>query len=696
MRQGLLIAPPCLVNADKSRNGDITRTRTNHIRTSIQPQVAPQATPVAAQSQSPQTWDEFGSALADFLGFAEQHTLEDDLGPDGPDPNIPQEDRPYQPQMSENVLDRTNETSEISPEQRAEVFQRMAAGQGRFGSDSKTAAARVSMLPRGVVPFLAAVYDATAGDNPRGLGLSGLYRKNQFEADAATMDQPDAAAAVRQYAPLAIGGAIGALRPAKSFVGTAARGGAAGGAFGAADNYFDKDLDSEDLSSPKRIMRGLEGAVPGAVLGAGGAVMAKAGTEMYGLHQAKSARQRVETEKKDTAKRLENEKAQGEYKTQLSLANRAMSYQRPKEGGKGAEAYSQNPEQWMQQAASSGVDTAGIARSLGVSEHTAAIAIMEHAKGLKGPNARKLYNDAADVVKDVNDYRALGKQDKYWPQAELTVNEIKTTPKDRPPSFEEKAGADLRKRNQANAATLKGGLADIKARDDKLSRVAPHWKKGTFPTPVSRPAKAEPEAPKAQEAAPSTPAAAKVEAKRSYLTSAEKSMRRDLRGQTRLGRETRAEVQETTRKAQGRADAQTLGDLYRPSRDVLDRAGAIKAYPIKPEPKAAGAGKTITQSKAPQPKYSPESKRGVLEIADEVAQKSGKSLREMPKASVEEFVSLTARHTNMRPSEVQRILKSYGQSSEGKTMRAKRGIGARRIREIMEGERSQPKGKKPE
>lgn len=170
---------------------------------------------------------------------------------------------PYQPQESANMVDRRNE----QPDPLSEAYK-------RYGDNPKEAAARISLMPRGVAPFVSAAYDiATGQNNPRGLSLGELYRKRQTEATALEEDQAPASRMVREYAPYAVGPIIGAFAPGKAgkltdaLVGTAVKGGLAGGIAGGTQGYFQPRNDGMELSDPRRIESGLKQGGLGALMG---------------------------------------------------------------------------------------------------------------------------------------------------------------------------------------------------------------------------------------------------------------------------------------------------------------------------------------------------------------------------------------------------------------------------------------------
>lgn len=160
----------------------------------------------------------------------------------------------YQPTESNHVQDRERE----APDPLDTAYQ-------RYGSNPKEAAVRLSLAPRGVVPFAASAYDvATGQNNPRNLTLSELYRKRQLEADQLEADQKPATAAVREYLPLIAGGVAGAIpgraRGVAGLTGAVLRAGGAGAVTGATEGYFDKSNDGFELDDPRRIKSAIGGA----------------------------------------------------------------------------------------------------------------------------------------------------------------------------------------------------------------------------------------------------------------------------------------------------------------------------------------------------------------------------------------------------------------------------------------------------
>lgn len=242
------------------------------------PNVAPPQQAQPAQAQEPYGFDRALSDVIDFLGMggteqAEANQLQHEQ--DNPfvyDDSQPQpRGTPYQPIESGNLQDRRN----VSPDLEEAIKRYGSAPIGDAEPTAKRAAARISLMPHGVVPFVSAAYDiATGQNNPRNLSLGDLYNKRQTEANMLVEDQKPAAQMIDDYLPYVAGPAIGAFAPASKggqlarVIGTGLRGAAAGGIVGGVQGYFDPKFDSRELSDPERISQGAKRAGLGAAMAA--------------------------------------------------------------------------------------------------------------------------------------------------------------------------------------------------------------------------------------------------------------------------------------------------------------------------------------------------------------------------------------------------------------------------------------------
>jgi hypothetical protein len=303
----------------------------------VQPAGTPQPGQMPQQQgQEPYGFDRALSDVIDFLGMggteqAERNQLEDER--DNPfkyDDSQPERGNPYQPTHSGNVLDRQN----VSPDLDEAVRRYGSAAIGDAEPSAKRAAARISLMPHGVVPFVSAAYDiATGQNNPRNLSLGDLYNKRQTEANMLVQDQKPAAQMVDDYLPYIAGPAIGAFAPASKggqlarIVGTGLRGAAAGGIVGGVQGYFDPEFDSRELSDPDRISQGLKRGGLGAVMAgtlaagthAGGELIKDGYSQMRGPQNPQSVTEKVPLASKPMLRgQAQSEQGQRAFEDQLA------------------------------------------------------------------------------------------------------------------------------------------------------------------------------------------------------------------------------------------------------------------------------------------------------------------------------------------------------------------------------------------
>src|SRR5688572_1718218 len=195
---------------------------------------------------------------------------------------LPPREAPYEPPESATLIDRREGRPDIDS-----AVRRWGGSVTGGEPDPKRAAARLSLVPRGVVPFVSAAYDTATGQAEDGLSLGSLYRKRQAEADMLLQDQRPAADTVGQYLPYAIGPAIGAF--ARSTKGatavenamrTGGRGMVGGAIMGGLEGYFDPRFDSKPLDDRERIMAAAKMGGLGSVMAGGLATGTHAGIDM--------------------------------------------------------------------------------------------------------------------------------------------------------------------------------------------------------------------------------------------------------------------------------------------------------------------------------------------------------------------------------------------------------------------------------
>lgn len=240
--------------------------------------VQPAQQPQPAQAQEPYGFDRALSDVIDFLGMGgTEQAAANQLQKENDNPMVyddaqPQpRQSPYQPTESGNLQDRQN----VSPDMDEAIRRYGSAPIGDAEPSAKRAAARISLMPHGVVPFVSAAYDiATGQNNPRNLSLGDLYNKRQTEANMLIEDQKPAAQTIDEYLPYVAGPAIGAFAPASKgsqlarVIGTGLRGATAGGILGGVQGYFDPKFDSRELGDPERISQGATRAGLGAAMAA--------------------------------------------------------------------------------------------------------------------------------------------------------------------------------------------------------------------------------------------------------------------------------------------------------------------------------------------------------------------------------------------------------------------------------------------
>lgn len=549
-----------------------------------------------AQPQRPYGFEQALEDVLGILGFADEE--EPQLDAEGFVPPEPMSE-PYQPRESANVLDRQGE----APRQPA-----MDAYK-RFADDPKRAAARISLLPRGVVPFATAAYDYATGNNPNNLSLSGMYRQRQLEADMITGEESPTADWVRAYAPMAIGAGLGALKPARTVMGSAMRGGAAGAAYGGLEGYFAKGVEGEDLDSAKRIGRGLTEA------GVGFVSAAPAGAAGHAVRGALTDRAITRATRSNPPQERKEPRLDSPAPKDVQLE--------PSPGAKRESRFEKRYVEDLSKAVLSRIESGMEIRDI----------------------AKKFDMDAKEIARALEVSRSIPNSPRYA-RARAEMNDIL----------------------------------------------------GAAPKPAAKPASQAQPAPTAQQEAPKpkspAPTGAEIEAKTKAAAKSKSPIsQREFRrwNNTEAGKESWREVKAGTRKAQLDADAEAVKSLAnpRPMREVLAQSG----YPNARRPEGAGGPNrpnppTNPRSGAPRgERFAPEKKRGVMEIADDISAKSGRSPSKWARGDKEEFVRRAATQTNMRPSQVYNLLKSYGE--EG--LKAKRGISTKRIREIMDEVRASKK-----
>jgi len=536
----------------------------------------------APQQPEPYGFEQALGDLIDFLGMggteqatANQLANEQEAEAQGVSP--------YQPRESANVLDRRDE----SPDMQEAISRFGSPGIGGGEADPKRAAARISLMPRGVVPFVSAAYDvATGQNNPRGLDLAGLYRKRQAEANMLQADQAPASQAVSEYLPYAIGPAIGALAPSKAgtamgrVIGTAERGAVGGAIMGGLDAYFAPRNDGREFTDPERLRETGKGVLLGAGMGATTAAATR-GLIDAGKERFMPAPQRTQN---------------------VTRAQPAPQVEPPAERPIGAN--------W--------------GRPTGTELATDAF-------------EKRYSREAGRIAKQLGMSRE---------ELQQRVNVSR-------------AGGDFNAPLQPKQA----GLAAATNRPEK--------------PPVSQPKPEQAiEAPK-QSAAPE-PAKQPAKMSREAIR-----MRAALRGQTPEGRRIRGEVEEKTRLAQIRSDAIVMGNERRPVRELTGRGGNIRTGPEnQPD---------TVQFTAPRERglYTPKTKRGIMQISEDITSSSGRSPSKWTADDKAKFVADAAKYTNLSPSKIKGLLTSYGEGP-----RAKRGMSNAEIRKLVEDARMKARTEK--
>lgn len=533
----------------------------------------------------------------------------------------PPEADPYQPRQSANIMDRRDEAPEVDP---ATAYQ-------RFADDPKRAAARISLLPRGVVPMGAALYDYYGGNNPKNLNLSGLYRKRQLEADIVQGQQSATSQAVQQLAPFVLGGLTGAVRPAQTVMGTVGRGALAGGAYKGTEGYFAPSVDGEDLDSPARIGSGLAGFGIGAISGGATAGLAKMGRDQVTDTLAARAQSKATESQARTDRQTRLEESRAAKRTPIKYspeeeAKLADLYEArySKATGKttpdviaARKEYQQNRSGFIRSHVDAGLDVEQIAKGLNTSPAQIARYINVN---MPIPKSGRYQQVIQDVVR-ITEGERLAK--------------ARRTPPPRP-------SAPAQPQAPANPSQPQGGLS------------------------------AAPQAPEAPKAAPS-----KTRVPKEPVTQME--LRRF--NASPAGKRSWQEIQANTRRAQLDADAQAIKSTYNPP-SIRESTGV-------PKGKLNTARDSLNiQRRENRPEgYKPTAKRGVMQIADDVSANSGRSPTKWTREDQEAFVSRAARHTSLSPAKIKGMLAQY---DEGKSS-ARRGISSKRVRELIEAERNKKK-----